>query len=159
MAWRESFNVEPMIHQNPIPTAARTGNMLFTSVIAGRDPETGQVPADAAQQAANAFAILGKVLDKAGATTGDVAIVKVHIKEAGVREHVNTAWLAMFPDDDIIAPRATPTSMPVSEASSKSKLSPSYRAGGRARVQAMNLSVCHKRHAGRLRRSPCRPAR
>src|SRR5437879_3491641 len=98
MAWRDSFNVEPMIHQNPIPTAARTGSMLFTSVIGGRDLETGQVPADAGQQAANAFAILAKVLERAGATLGDVAHVKVHIKEPGVRELVNKAWVEMFPD-------------------------------------------------------------
>ena len=99
MAWRESFNVEPMIHANPIPTAARTGNMLFTSVIAGRDPETGELPPDAESQAANAFAILAKVLERAGATTGDVANVKVYIKEAGVRPLVNKAWLEMFPDE------------------------------------------------------------
>jgi 2-iminobutanoate/2-iminopropanoate deaminase len=100
MAWRESFNVEPMIHANPIPTAARTGNMLFTSVIGGRDPETGQVPPDAEIQAANAFAILARVLERAGATIGDVANVKVYIKEPGVRPLVNKAWLAMFPDEN-----------------------------------------------------------
>ena len=99
MAWRESFNVEPMIHTNPIPTAARTGNMLYTSVIGGRDPETGQVPADAEQQAVNAFAILAKVLERAGATPEDVAQVKVYIKEASVRPLVNRAWLEMFPDE------------------------------------------------------------
>jgi len=99
MAWRDSYNVEPMIHANPIPTAARTGNMLFTSVIGGRDLETGQVPPDAEQQAVNAFAILAKVLERAGATPGDVAHVKVHIKEASVRPLVNKAWLEMFPDE------------------------------------------------------------
>jgi 2-iminobutanoate/2-iminopropanoate deaminase len=99
MAWRESFNVEPMIHANPIPTAARTGNMLYTSVIGGRDLETGQVPADAEQQAVNAFAILTRVLERAGATAGDVTQVKVYIKEPGVRQLVNQAWLDMFPDE------------------------------------------------------------
>jgi 2-iminobutanoate/2-iminopropanoate deaminase len=98
MTWRESFNVEPMIHANPIPTAARTGNMLFTSVIGGRDPDTGEVPPAAEQQATNAFAILAKVLERAGATAGDVAHVKVHIKDASVRPLVNKAWLEMFPD-------------------------------------------------------------
>lgn len=99
MAWRESFNVEPMVHANPIPTASRTGNMLFTSVIGGRDPDTGQVPPDAQQQAANAFAILARILERAGATAGDVAQVKVYIKEPGVRPLVNQAWLEMFPDE------------------------------------------------------------
>jgi enamine deaminase RidA (YjgF/YER057c/UK114 family) len=99
MEWRESFHVPPMIHQNPIPTAARTGNMLYTSVIAGRDPETGNVPAEPAQQAVNAFAILRKILDQAGATPGDVAMINVYIKDNAYREHVNKPWLEMFPDE------------------------------------------------------------
>ena len=71
MAWRESFHVPPMIHQNPIPTAARTGNMLYTSVISGRDLETGKVPDSAAEQAVNVFKILRMILEKAGASAGD----------------------------------------------------------------------------------------
>jgi 2-iminobutanoate/2-iminopropanoate deaminase len=97
--WRESFHVQPMIHQNPIPTAARTGNMLYTSVIAGRDPETGKVPEDPAQQAVNAFAILRKILDTAGAAPGDVAMVNVYLKDNAYREHVNKPWVEMFPDE------------------------------------------------------------
>src|SRR5690349_13149872 len=99
MAWRESFDVPPMVHSNPIPTASRVGNMLFTSVIAGRDPESGAVPDSAEAQAANAFAILGLILAKAGASTGDVAHVNVFLKNNADRPHVNTAWLKMFPDE------------------------------------------------------------
>lgn len=99
MAWRESFDVPPMIHQNPIPTATRVGNMLFTSVIGGRDPETGQAPDSVEEQAANAFKILAKILEKAGASAGDVAKVTVFLKDNSYRAHVNTAWLAMFPDE------------------------------------------------------------
>jgi enamine deaminase RidA (YjgF/YER057c/UK114 family) len=88
-----------MIHQNPIPTAARTGNMLFTSVIGGRDPETGQVPESAEAQCENVFKILRLILDKAGATPGDVANVKVYIKQADVRPLLNKPWVAMFPDE------------------------------------------------------------
>jgi len=99
MAWRESLHVPPMIHQNPIPTASRTGNMLFTSVISGRDPETGQVPESAEAQCENVFKILRMILEKAGATPGDVANVKVYIKQADVRPLVNKPWVAMFPDE------------------------------------------------------------
>jgi len=99
MAWRESFHVPPMIHQNPIPTAARTGNMLFTSVISGRDPDTGKVPDSPAEQAVNAFKILRMILDKAGASAGDVAKVTVFLKDNSFREHVNKPWVEMFPDE------------------------------------------------------------
>jgi 2-iminobutanoate/2-iminopropanoate deaminase len=100
MAWRESFNVPPSIHQNPIPSASRVGNMLFTSVIGGRDPETGQVPDSVEEQAANAFKNLGSILAKAGATAGDVAHITVFLKDNSYRAHVNTAWLQMFPDEN-----------------------------------------------------------
>jgi 2-iminobutanoate/2-iminopropanoate deaminase len=99
MAWRESFDVPPMIHVNPIPTAARVGNMLYTSVIGGRDPETGQVPESVEEQAINAFKNLGNILVRAGATPGDVAHVTVFLKDNAFRAHVNTAWLQMFPDE------------------------------------------------------------
>jgi 2-iminobutanoate/2-iminopropanoate deaminase len=99
MAWRESFNVPPMIHQNPIPTASRTGNMLFTSVIGGRDPQSGEVPDSPEQQAANVFKILGMILDKAGAKPDHVAHISVVIREASVRALVNKPWVEMFPDE------------------------------------------------------------
>jgi 2-iminobutanoate/2-iminopropanoate deaminase len=99
MAWRESFDVAPMIHQNPIPTASRVGNMLFTSVIAGRDPETGEVPDSAEGQAVNAFKILRKILETAGATPGDVAHVTVFLKDNAYRPLVNKPWVEMFPDE------------------------------------------------------------
>jgi enamine deaminase RidA (YjgF/YER057c/UK114 family) len=99
MAWRESFDVAPMIHVNPIPTATRVGNMLYTSVIGGRDPQTGNVPESAEEQAANAFTILRLVLERAGATSGDVAHVTVFIKDNSVRPLVNKPWVEMFPDE------------------------------------------------------------
>jgi 2-iminobutanoate/2-iminopropanoate deaminase len=99
MEWRESFNVPPMIHQNPIPTASRVGNMLFTSVIAGRDAATGKVPDSVEEQAENAFLILRNILVRAGASSGDVAFVTVFLKDNSSREHVNKPWVEMFPDE------------------------------------------------------------
>jgi enamine deaminase RidA (YjgF/YER057c/UK114 family) len=89
-----------MIHQNPIPTASRTGNMLYTSVISGRDLETGTVPESVAEQAVNCFRILRKILEKGGATPGDVAKVTVFLKDNKNREHVNGPWVEMFPDEN-----------------------------------------------------------
>jgi enamine deaminase RidA (YjgF/YER057c/UK114 family) len=99
MAWRESHNVEPQIHQNPIPTASRTGNMLFTSVIGGRDLESGKLPDSPEEQARNVFKILQKILDKFGASAGDVAMVHVVVKQPEVRAMVNVPWVEMFPDE------------------------------------------------------------
>ena len=99
MAWRESFDVPPSIHQNPIPTACKVGNVLFTSVIGGRDPETGATPESVEEQAANVFENLRNVLAKAGGAPSDVARVTVFISDPSVRPHVNKPWLEMFPDE------------------------------------------------------------
>ena len=99
MAWRESFDVPPSIHQNPIPTACRVGNVLFTSVIGGRDPETGATPESVEEQAANVFENLRNILAKAGGTPSDVARVTVFVSDPSVRPHVNKPWLEMFPDE------------------------------------------------------------
>ena len=99
MAWRESFNVPPSIHQNPIPTACRVGNVLFTSVIGGRDPETGAAPQSIEEQAANAFKNLANILAAAGAKPSDVARVTVFISDPSARPHVNKPWTEMFPDE------------------------------------------------------------
>jgi 2-iminobutanoate/2-iminopropanoate deaminase len=99
MAWRESIDIPPVVHNNPIPMACRVGNMLFTSGISGADPATGQVPASQEQQAYNAFANLQHVLDKAGATPGDVVYIAVMLKDNAYRELVNKPWVEMFPDE------------------------------------------------------------
>lgn len=99
MAWRESFDVPPATHANPIPSATRVGNMLFTSVIPGRDAQTGQMPESAAEQAVNVFKNLRAILEQAGARVEDVGKVTVFIKQADVRPLVNVPWLEMFPDE------------------------------------------------------------
>lgn len=99
MAWRESIEIPPVVHNNPIPMACRVGNVLFTSGISGADPQTGEMPQSQEQQAFNAFANLKRVLDKAGAVPEDVVHVTVLLKDNAYRELINKAWLQMFPDE------------------------------------------------------------
>jgi enamine deaminase RidA (YjgF/YER057c/UK114 family) len=61
--------------------------------------ETGQVPDSAEEQAVNAFKILAAILEKAGATPGDVAHVTVFARDNSVRAAVNKPWVQMFPDE------------------------------------------------------------
>lgn len=98
MPWRQSFYVPPALHQNPIPTACRVGNVLFTSVIGGRDPETGAAAASLEENAKNCFRTLAKVLAAAGAGPADVARVTVFLSDAAARPFLNAAWSEMFPD-------------------------------------------------------------
>ena len=79
--------------------ACRVGNLLFTSGISGASPETNEMPESVEEQVANCFRNLANVLAKAGATPGDIGLVTVMIKEAGLRPLVNKPWLEMFPDE------------------------------------------------------------
>jgi 2-iminobutanoate/2-iminopropanoate deaminase len=81
----------------PIPMGARVGNMIFSSGLMGRDPETGAIPDDAAGQAEQVFRNLRNFLAEGGATLDDVAHVTVFVRDDSVRDALNRAWIACFP--------------------------------------------------------------
>jgi len=95
---KRSIELPNVGHKAPIPLAARVGNLICSSGIAGKDPATGQLPADPAVQAANAFATLRAVLAAGGATLADVLRLTVTLRDDGVRDALNAQWLACFPD-------------------------------------------------------------
>lgn len=95
---KRSIELPNVGHKAPIPLAARVGNLVCSSGIAGKDPVTGQLPADTAAQAANAFATLRAVLAAAGATLDDVLRLTVTVRDDSVRDAVNAHWLVCFPD-------------------------------------------------------------
>ncbi|WP_298236429.1 RidA family protein [uncultured Azohydromonas sp.] len=93
-----SIDLPGLAHKAPIPQAARVGPLLCSSGIAGKDPTTGELPADAAAQAANAFANMDRLLEAGGARLEDVAKLTVYLKDPAAREAVNAQWLRRFPD-------------------------------------------------------------
>jgi 2-iminobutanoate/2-iminopropanoate deaminase len=93
-----SIDIPGASHKAPIPAAARVGNVICTSAVSGKDPATGELPADLTAQARNTFANLRAVLAAGGGTLADVVKLGVTIKDNAVREAVNAEWLACFPD-------------------------------------------------------------
>jgi 2-iminobutanoate/2-iminopropanoate deaminase len=93
-----SIDVPGLAHNAPIPVGARVANLLCSSAIAGKDPATGRLAADAAGQARLAFDNLRRFLDAGGATLADVVKLTVYVKDDTVREHINAHWLAFWPD-------------------------------------------------------------
>ncbi len=93
-----SIDLPGLAHKAPIPQAARVGPLLCSSAISGKDPLTGELPADAVAQAANAFANMDRLLEAAGARLDDVAKLTVYLKEPALRDAVNAQWLRRFPD-------------------------------------------------------------
>lgn len=95
---RVSIHLPGHAHANPIPAAARVGNMLVSGLISGTDPATGRLGQTLGEQAEFMFAQLGRILAAAGATPGDVVKVTVWITDRSQRGAINPAWLAMFPE-------------------------------------------------------------
>jgi enamine deaminase RidA (YjgF/YER057c/UK114 family) len=96
-------------HKNPIPAAARVGNMLFSSAIGGEDPETHELPDDKEAQVANTFKAIRAIMREAGGSPDDIGKVTVYLADNGDRELVNRFWLEMFPDDGSRPARHTTT--------------------------------------------------
>ena len=87
-------------HRNPIPTAIKIGQMVFSSAIGGHDPETNATPKEPERQVELAFENVRRVMKAAGGTTDDIAKITVFLKDMKHREAVNQEWLKMFPDEE-----------------------------------------------------------
>jgi 2-iminobutanoate/2-iminopropanoate deaminase len=87
-------------HRNPIPTAVKIGQMVFSSAIGGHDPETNKSPKEPERQVELAFENIRRVMKAAGGSTDDIAKVTVFLKDMKYRELVNQEWLKMFPDEE-----------------------------------------------------------
>ena len=71
MAKRQSIMWPGFAHSNPIPNASRIGNIVMSSVIGPRDPETGKVPETLEEQVKNLFLQLSAAIKAAGGTPDD----------------------------------------------------------------------------------------
>jgi 2-iminobutanoate/2-iminopropanoate deaminase len=97
---RRSIFAKGASHVNPIPSASRIGNIVFTGSIFGIDPKTKEVPNDPAAQVRLLFANLRDLVAECGATTDDIIKLAFSVKSLSVREAINEEWIAMFPDPD-----------------------------------------------------------
>ena len=97
---KRSLNVANVGHKAPIPLGARVGGLICSSAINGKDPSSGALPAEGAQQVANAFANLRALLAAGGAGLEHVVKLAVTLTDDALRDAVNAQWLACFPDAD-----------------------------------------------------------
>ena len=87
------------LHRQPVPSATRIGNMIFSSAISGMDRETGEFPEDAEHQIINCFDNMRAVIEAAGGTLEDIGKVVVLIRDRKQRDILNVHWLKAFPDE------------------------------------------------------------
>ncbi len=108
MTGRKSIEIPGFKHGNPIPGASRIGNIMMSSVIAGRDPETGEMPEDLAGQIANVFRHMGAAVEAAGGSPDDIIKVSFWVGDPSTgRAALNDEWVRMFPDEDARPARHT----------------------------------------------------
>lgn len=101
MAKRKSINYPGFRHENPIPNASRIGNILMSSIISGRDPETGKAPDDLAGQVINVFKQIRLCVEAGGGTVDDIIKVNFWMKDPATgRAALNGEWSRMFPDPE-----------------------------------------------------------
>jgi 2-iminobutanoate/2-iminopropanoate deaminase len=100
-ARRRSIHVEGLGHHGqPIPNAARIGNLLWSGGIHGLAPNAKALPEDEEAEAAQMLANLRAVVEAGGGTVDDVIRVSVTVRDrAAARDAINRAWVAMFPDE------------------------------------------------------------
>lgn len=98
MAKRSTIQVEGFGHSNPIPTAARVGPLLMSSLVNGTDPATGKLADTLEAQCALMFGHVRRIVEAAGGSTGDIVRIMVWLKDRANRQPVNEQWVAMFPE-------------------------------------------------------------
>ncbi|MEO7338349.1 MAG: RidA family protein [Caldimonas sp.] len=98
MPRRHSLHIDGFSHVNPIPAAARVGNLLMSGLINGTDPATGKPAPTLAEQCAWMFRHVRQIVESAGGHTDDIVKMSVWLQDRTQREAVNVEWLKMFPD-------------------------------------------------------------
>jgi len=94
---RRAIYISQFSHQNPIPNAARIGQIIASGLIRGVDPVTHQFPASLEEQCAYMFANIRHTVEAAGAGLDD--IIKVTFWMGSIaRGPINQEWTKMFPD-------------------------------------------------------------
>lgn len=97
---RESIYIDGFAHTNPIPAAARVGNVVYASSLHGKDPATGEIAPTLDEQVKFMFQHLQTLIEAAGGTTDDIVKVTVWLADRSQRDAINREWIALFPDPD-----------------------------------------------------------
>ena len=98
MARRVSIEIPGLSHGAPIPMGSKIGNLVYSSGISGRDPQTRELPADPDKQAEILFQNVKTFMAQAGGTPDDIIRVTVHMRQEHYRDSINKEWIKMFPD-------------------------------------------------------------
>jgi 2-iminobutanoate/2-iminopropanoate deaminase len=98
-AGRRPLEIPGLAHRDPLPMGTRSGNLVFSSVIGGQDPKTNKQVAGTEQQMDQAFQNMRALVEQAGGTIDDIALVWVFLRDKSDQPAMIDTWLKMFPRD------------------------------------------------------------
>ena len=99
MGKRSVIEIPGLAHNAPIPMGAKIGNLIFSSAVSGRDPDTEKLPQDPDEQAEILFQNIRRFMQLAGGTPENIGHMTVFLKDEKYRDSINKAWVKMFPDE------------------------------------------------------------
>lgn len=99
MTKRRNVRVAGFAHVNPVPAAARIGNMVVSGGIHGLDPATGKLAPTIEAQCAQMFTHVRAIIAAAGGTPDDIIKMTVWMADRTQRDILNREWISMFPDE------------------------------------------------------------
>lgn len=79
--------------------AIRIDNMVYSSGIHAMDPATGTIPEGSARQVELVFQHMRTIVESAGGSTDDIALVTFNVMDDSIRPLVSAEWLKMFPNE------------------------------------------------------------
>ena len=97
VAGRTALTVPQFSWDHPIPLGVRLGNLVISSIIPPRDPETGGTPPDVKRQVQLVFQHMKGLIEDAGGTLDDIARVTFLVRSKA--EHlplIDEEWNSMF---------------------------------------------------------------
>jgi len=104
MAKREVIDLPSLEYtNNPLPLAVKVANMLYTSRIRGRDPDTGKIATTMEREVDLIFDSLREILELAGGNMDGLALMKLFVNDVEHEREFDAHWLRLFPD-----PRSRP---------------------------------------------------
>jgi enamine deaminase RidA (YjgF/YER057c/UK114 family) len=96
---RALLEIPGLGHKDPLPMGVKISGMVYSSVIGGQDPKTGQQVEGAERQIEQAFENMRALIEQAGGTTANIAHVWVFLRERSDQPAMVKTWLKMFPED------------------------------------------------------------
>ena len=100
MAKRQSIDLDYMRHGNPFPIGSRIGNFVLSGAIHCNDERLdGNVPEDAAEQAAAMFTNIRNFMTAAGGSLDDIVKIRFLVRDPQYSVHINPEWVKMFSDE------------------------------------------------------------